>query len=72
MIKIKTDYDKEQDKLSWNYESKKSNTMEHLAVIQNLFDLIIQNDIFLDTYEEVFNEVKRVKQAVEKAGENNE
>ena len=69
MIKIKTKYDNETDQLTWNYESKKSNTMEHLAVIQNLFDVIIKNDPILTDYKKIYEEVKKVKKSLEKMEE---
>lgn len=62
MIKIETQYDNDLDQLTWSYECENSHTMEHLAVIQNLFDLIIKNDKRFKNYEDVFEEVKITKQ----------
>ena len=62
MIKIETEYNNDLDQLTWSYESEHSHTMEHLAVIQNLFDLIIKNDPNYNSYREVYKEIKRVRQ----------
>lgn len=61
MIKIETQYDNEIDQLTWKYECENSHTMEHLAVIQSLFDLIIKNDPDYKSYRDVYKEVKKVK-----------
>lgn len=61
MIKIKTKYNNETDQFVWNYECEHSHTMEHLAVIQSLFDLIIKNDPDYKSYRDVYKEVKKVK-----------
>ena len=61
MIKIETQYDNEIDQLTWKYECENSHTMEHLAVIQSLFDLIIKNDPNYNSYRDVYKEVKKVR-----------
>lgn len=62
MIKIETQYDNETDQFNWSYKSEHSHTMEHLAICQSLFELIIKNDKRFKNYEDVFEEVKRTKQ----------
>lgn len=62
MIKIETQYDNEIDQLTWKYECENSHTMEHLAVIQSLFDIIIKNDPNYKNFRDVYKEVKRIKQ----------
>ena len=62
MIKIETEYDNDLDQLTWKYENKHSHTLEHLTVIQSLFDLIIKNDPNFNSYRDVFKGLKRVKQ----------
>ena len=65
MIKIETSYNNDNDNFTWNYQSDNSHTMEHLAVIQNLFDLIVKNDKNFNTYEKIFEEIKTLKSNVE-------
>ena len=42
MIKIKAKFNKDNDKLEWNYKIKNTNAMEHICVIWNLFDIILE------------------------------
>lgn len=69
MIKINTNYDNDTDRFTWDYSTKHSNTMEHLAVIQNLCDAIIENDKYFKKYKDIFKEVEKIKNAVEKIEE---
>lgn len=73
MIKVETQYDNDLDQLTWKYECENSHTMEHLAVIQNLFDLIIKNDPHYNSYRDVFKEVKAIKKGlIDREDESNE
>jgi len=69
MIKIKTKYDNETDNFTWNYESEHSNTMEHLAIIHNLCEAILQNDKNIKSYKDIFKLVEKVAKSVERKEE---
>lgn len=42
MIKIKAKFDIDNQKLNWKYKTKNTNTIEHLTVIWNLIDIILE------------------------------
>lgn len=42
MIKIKANLDVDSSRMKWKYKSKKTNSLEHLCIIWNLFDTILE------------------------------
>lgn len=60
MIKIKAKYDEEKNVFSVKYDTKKTFTLENIALIEFLCETILENDEDM-TIKEIFDLVKTIK-----------
>lgn len=60
MIKVKGKYNKEKNIFSVKCDSKKTFTLEHIALIEYLCETILENDEKI-TLEEIFDLVKTIR-----------
>ena len=60
MIKVKAKYDEENNIFSVKYDTKKTFTLENIALIEYLCETILENDEKI-TLEEIFDLVKTIR-----------
>ena len=67
MIKLTAKYNEDKNELDWKYNAKRTHALEHLCVIWNLIDIVLEKTPDI-TEKELLNMIKNRKKYIEEIG----